>query len=108
MALQVKVLLVIWLAYGVASIVLLFRRSLAANLLRRFARGGGDPGVGWVVLLALLPLMLVLGGLPFLAVMISEEKTQCPSCGHRLRALEVRCASCGWAGGEVAGRAQPA
>ena len=106
-ALPVKVLFLLWFGYGVASIILLFRRGLATGVVRRFARGGGA-GLGWAALAVLLPLMLVTGALPFLAVMISEEKIQCPSCGRRLGVLEVRCSGCGWAGGEVAGRAQPA
>jgi hypothetical protein len=89
-----KVLVVLWLLFGLVSIVLLFRRGLARNLLRTFAERYGAAALGWVVIVLLMPIMLVAGTIAFLMVMVSEEKVQCKKCVTRYGLLDPYCSNC--------------
>src|SRR5215212_6603060 len=53
-----KVLVAMWLIFGLISIVLLFRRGLARNLLRTFAERYGSATLGWVAIVLLMPIMI--------------------------------------------------
>ena len=72
-----KILVVLWLGFGIVSIVLFFRHGLNAAILRATARrfGAGGVAIGYALIALLMPLMLLLGTIPFLYVMVAEDKS---------------------------------
>jgi hypothetical protein len=68
-----KFIVVMWVGAGALGVLFLFRRGLAAALLRSFSERG-SVALGWVVLVALIPLMLALGMIAYLYTTVAEDR----------------------------------
>jgi hypothetical protein len=91
-----KFMVGMWLGSGVIGIVLLFRRGLAAALLRAMAErmGGGGVAIGWVALVVLMAVMIPLGMFSYLYTIVATDRIHCKKCGRRRGVLELYCANC--------------